>query len=185
MAPIHHLQISSQTVLISFLQPLDPIIGLLQVSFHASIVSWSLIHKIITNRNIQQFWNHVALDPPNQWGLARHIVNMSVIHKKTIKMVVERHRGVKSVSDGLLSTLIDWQGLEGVRIDPRADSQLLVFNELLLNPGEAKLCVTIIILEAVPAHHVQDVKDSITLTVDAVKDGVLVPVPALVPVASR
>jgi len=100
-------------------------------------------------------------------------------------MVIERHRGVKGISDGLLIALIHWQGLEGVRIDPGSNSQLLVLDELLLDPGEAKLCVAIIILEAVPAHHVQDVKDSITLTVDAVKDGVLVPVPALVPVASR
>ena len=112
-------------------------------------------------------------------------MDMFVINKETIQMVIERHRGVKGVSDGLLVASVHRQGLEGVRIYPGANSQLLVLNELLLDPGQAKLRVTIIILEAVPAHHVQDVKDSITLTVDAVKDGVLVPVPALVPVASR
>ena len=100
-------------------------------------------------------------------------------------MVVERHGGIKGIRDHLLGALVHRQGLERVRVDPGANPQLLVLYELLLDPGEAKLCVTIIILVTVPTHHVQDVEDAIALTVDTVKDGVLVPGPALVPIASR
>jgi len=185
VSPIHHFQISSQTVLVSFLQPLHPIIGLLQVCLHATVVCWALLHQILAYLNVQQLGDHVPLDPSYQGGLARHVVNVSVIHKEAIQAVIERHWGVESIRDGLIGALIHGEWLEGVRINPGSNSEFLVLYELLLHPGEAKLRVTIIILEPVPAHHVQDVKDAITLTVDAVQDGVLVPAPALVPVTSR
>jgi len=183
--PFHHFKISSETVFISFLQSLNPVIGLLEVCFHTPIVSRALLHQILANLNVQQLRDHVALDPANKRSLPRHVVNVFVIDEKTIKVVVERHGGVKSISEALLSAPVDWQRLERVGVDPGPDPKILVLNELLLDPGQAELGVTIIILVPVPSHHVQDVEDAVTLTVDAVKDGVLVPGPALVPVASR
>ena len=89
-------------------------------------------------------------------------------------MVTERHRGVQGLLDGLPGALIDWQGLEAVGIDSRSGSHFLIFNKFLLDPGESELGITVIILNPVPAHHVQDVEDAVTLAVDAVEDGVSV-----------
>ena len=88
-------------------------------------------------------------------------------------MITERHRGVQSLLDGLSGALVNWQGVEAVGINSRPCSHLLIFNKFLLDPGESELGITVVILKPVPAHHVQDVEDAVTLAVDAVKDGVL------------
>ena len=98
-----------------------------------------------------------------------------MIDEKSVKMITERHRGVQSLLDGLSGALVNWQGLEAVGINSRPCSHLLIFNKFLLDPGESELGITVIILKPVPAHHVQDVEDAVTLAVDAVEDGVGVP----------
>ena len=67
----------------------------------------------------------------------------------------------------------------------------LVLDELLLDPCEAELSVTVIILRrevtsnraicqvvpdliTIPAHHIKNVEDSIDVAVDTIKDGVTV-----------
>ena len=96
-----------------------------------------------------------------------------MVDEETVKIVTERHRGVESLADGLLGALVHGQGLEAVRVDSGPNSQVLVFNKFLLDPTESELGITVVVLEAVPTHHVQDVEDAITLAVDAVKDRVL------------
>ena len=49
-----------------------------------------------------------------------------------------------------------------------------MLQELLLEPGQSELSVTVVVLEGVPAHHVQDVEHTVALTVDAVQDRVFV-----------
>ena len=98
-----------------------------------------------------------------------------MVDEKSIKMITERHRGVQSLLDGLSGALVNWQGLEAVGINSRPCSHLLIFNKFLLDPGESELGITVVILKPVPAHHVQDVEDAVTLAVDAVQDGVGVP----------
>ena len=46
-----------------------------------------------------------------------------------------------------------------------------MIQELLLDPGQSELSVTVVVLEGVPAHHVQDVEGAGGLAVDAVQDG--------------
>ena len=48
-----------------------------------------------------------------------------------------------------------------------------------------ELCFTIIVLEAIPAHHVKDVEDAIALAEHAVQDSVLVLAPTLVSIPAR
>ena len=104
-----------------------------------------------------------------------------MIDEKSIKMITERHRRVQGFLDGLPGTLIHWQRLEAVGINSGSCSHFLVFNKFLLDPGESKLCITVVILKPVPAHHIQDVEDTIALAIDAVEYGVGVP-PVLIPV---
>ena len=55
----------------------------------------------------------------------------------------------------------------------------------LTNENSPEHGITVVVLEPVPAHHVQDVEDGVGLAEDTIKDGVLLsPAPALVPVAS-
>ena len=96
-----------------------------------------------------------------------------MVDKNSIQVVTERHGRVEGGADGVLRALVDGQGLETVRVDPGPDPQVLVFNKFLLDPTESELGITVVVLEAVPTHHVQDVEDAVTLAVDAVKDGVL------------
>ena len=107
---------------------------------------------------------------------------MFVVDKKTIKMVVERHGGIKGITNGVPGALVDRKGLETVGVDPGPHPQLLVLYELLLDPGQTKLSITVVVLVPIPAHHIQDVEDRVALAVDAVQDSVLIPGPALVPV---
>ena len=107
-----------------------------------------------------------------------------MIDEKSVKMITERHRRVQGFLDGLPGTLIHWQRLEAVGINSGSCSHFLVFNKFLLDPGESKLCITVVILKPVPAHHIQDVEDTIALAIDAVEYGVGVP-PVLIPVPSR
>ena len=46
-----------------------------------------------------------------------------------------------------------------------------MIQEFLLDPGQSELSVTVVVLEGVPAHHVQDVEGAGGLAVDAVQDG--------------
>ena len=50
----------------------------------------------------------------------------------------------------------------------------LVFYKFLLYPAKSELSITVIILEPVPTHHIQDVENTIALTVDTVKYRVFV-----------
>ena len=108
-----------------------------------------------------------------------------MVDEETVQVVTERHRGVESITDGLLCALVHWQGLEAVGVDAGPRPQVLVLNELLLDPAESELCITVVIWEPVPAHHVQDVEDAVALAVDAVQDRVLVLASALVSVSAR
>ena len=109
------------------------------------------------------------------------LVYLSVIDEKSIKMITERHRRVQGFLDGVSGTLIHWQRLEAVGINSRSCSHFLVFNKFLLHPGESELGITVVILKPVPAHHVQDVEDAVTLAIDTVEYGVGVS-PVLIPV---
>jgi len=88
-------------------------------------------------------------------------------------MITERHGRVESGADLLLGALVHWQWLETVGIDPGPLPQLLILDEFLLDPAESEHCITVVVLEPAPTHHVKDVEDLITLTEDAVEDGVL------------
>ena len=111
-------------------------------------------------------------------------IDLSVIDEKSIKMITERHRRVQGFFDGVPGTLIHWQRLEAVGINSGSCSHFLVFNKFLLDPGEPELCITVVILKPVPAHHIEDVEDAVALAIDAVEYGVGVP-PVLIPVPSR
>ena len=108
---------------------------------------------------------------------------LSVVDQKSIKMITERHRRVQGFLDGVPGTLIHWQRLEAVGINPWSGSHFLVFNKFLLDPGESELGITVVILKPVPAHHVQDVEDAVALAIDTIEYGVGVP-PVLIPVPS-
>ena len=56
--------------------------------------------------------------------------DLSVVDEETVKIVTERHRGVESLTDGLLGALVYWQGLEAVGVDPGPSPQVLVLDEL-------------------------------------------------------
>ena len=61
----------------------------------------------------------------------------------------------------------------------------LVFYKFLLDPAKSELCITVIILEPVPTHHIQDVENTIALTVDTVQYRVFVlPASGLISVTS-
>ena len=96
-------------------------------------------------------------------------------------MVTERHRGVQRLADGVPGALVHRERLEAVGVDPGSDPHVArilrllgVLDELLLHPAESELCITVVVLESVPAHHVQDVEHTVALTVDAVQDRVFV-----------
>lgn len=104
-----------------------------------------------------------------------------MVDEKTIQMVTERHRGVQRLTDGVPGALVHRERLEAVGVDPGPDPHVArvlrllgVLDELLLHPAESELCITVVVLEAVPAHHVQDVEHTVALTVDAVQDRVFV-----------
>jgi len=81
------------------LHSVHPVIGFLEVGFHPPILSRLLLLKLLTDLYSKQLRHHVPLDPPHQRSLARHVVYPSVVDKKAIKWVVERQRGVESVSN--------------------------------------------------------------------------------------
>ena len=107
-----------------------------------------------------------------------------MIDEETIEMITERHGRVESGADLLLGALVHWQWLETVGIDPRPLPQLLILDEFLntnqrlvlycvnqleasiylLDPAESEHCITVVVLEPAPTHHVKDVEDLITLT---------------------
>ena len=64
---------------------------------------------------------------------------------------MEWHRAVEGCRDSLLGALVDRKGTESVGIDLGLLQQFLVFNKLLLDPGQPELGLAVVILVSVPA----------------------------------
>jgi len=136
MITVNHIfKIWSQSLFISFLKFVHSVISFLEISFHPSVILWPLFQQIFTHRNAHKFWHHITFQPANQGCFARHIVNLSMIDKKSIQMITEWHRRVKCLTDGFLGALVYWQRLETKWIESASDPKILIINKFLLNPA--------------------------------------------------